>query len=96
MVSARHEGPTLSEISPAFKNGLLIRRAPLLVQEIRLVPEMSITIDTGDSDGEEGARGARDTVATRLVTHESNVSPTPNLTCFTHVYDHMIVYSTSS
>ena len=64
MVSARHEGPTPSAISPAFTNGFLIRGALLVVRETCLDPEMSITFGAGDSDGGECARGARHTIAT--------------------------------
>jgi hypothetical protein len=100
MVSARHDVPTRSAKSPAFTNGFLIRGALLVVCETRLASEMSITFGAGDSAVGEGARGARHTIAIRLVTHVRNVSTTPFVTCFTHVpsshgslqfYDHMIV-----
>ena len=74
MVSAHHEGPTRSATSPAFTNGFLIRGA-MLVHEIRLVPEMSVTFGARDTDGGEDVLGARHTVATRLVTLLRNVSP---------------------
>jgi len=85
MVSARHEGPTRSATLPAFTNGFLIRCALLVVRETRLAPKMSITFGAGDSDGGEDARGARHTIATRLVTHVRNFSRTFFVTCFTHV-----------
>jgi len=83
MVSARHEGPTRSAISPASINGILIRRTLFVVRETRLDPKISITFGAGNSDSGEGARGARHTIATRLVTHVRNVSPVPFLACFT-------------
>jgi len=61
---------------------------------------MTITFEAGNSDNVEGARGIRHTIATRLVTHVHNVSPTPFVTCFTYVllrhraryiHDHVIV-----
>ena len=41
IVSARHEGPTLSTIPPTFTDGFLI------LHETRLAPEISITLCTG-------------------------------------------------
>ena len=47
MVSARHEGPTLSTISPTFTVGFLIRVTLFVVRETRVAPEMSVTLCTG-------------------------------------------------
>jgi len=71
-----------------------------VVRETRLAPKMSITFGAENSDSEEGARGARHTIDTRLVTHVRNVSPSLFVTCFTYVllrhgaryiHDHVIV-----
>ena len=47
-----------------------------MFRETLLGPEMSITLGAGDSDGGEGARMARHTIATRLVTPVRYVSKT--------------------
>ena len=50
-----------------------------MVRERRLAPKMSVTFGAGNSDIEEGAQRARNTIATRLVTHVRNLSHTPML-----------------
>jgi len=47
IVSARHEGPTLSTIPPTFTDGFLILGSLFVVRETRVAPEMSITLCTG-------------------------------------------------
>jgi len=100
MVSARQKGPTGSATSPAFTNGFINRGALLVVNETRLDPDCLLHTAQAILTADKAYGGARHTIATRLVTQVPNVSPTPIVTCFTHVpsrhdtrqvYDHMIV-----
>lgn len=68
MLIASVERSTGPVASLALTYGFLIRGTLLVVRGTRLATEMSITFRAGDSDGREGAQGARHTITAGLVT----------------------------
>ena len=71
-----------------------------MVRETRLAPEMSITLGAANSDGGEGARKARHTIATYLLTAVGGITRARIVTRITcvllrhsarYIHDHVIV-----
>jgi len=100
MVSALHEGPTLSTTSPALTDSFLVRRAMFVVRETRVTTVMTITPCARNSEFGEIARVARHTIATCLVTAMCGITRARFVTCITiilnrhrvrYIHDHVIV-----
>ena len=88
MFIASLEHPTGRVVSLAPINGFFIPGALLVVREIRLAPEMSITFSAGDSDIGEGARTPSHTIATRLVSDVFGITCARFVTRFIHKIRH--------
>jgi len=96
MVSARHEGPTRSAISPAFTNGFLVRRTLWFAKHVW--PLKCLTLHGILTSVK--TRRARHTIATRLVAAMCGFTRAQFVTCITHkplrhraryIPDHVIV-----
>jgi len=94
------ERSTVPATSLALANRILIRGTLFVVRETRLAPEMSITLGAGNSDGGDGVRGARHTIATCKVAAVGGFTRARFVTCITHkplrpraryIHDHVVV-----